>query len=142
MANASSSQARLWHRRLSHLNFDTNNFLSKNDIVIGLPKFNSSKIIFVLLVSWGKPNTHFLRSKDETPKVLIDFLKLVHRGLHAQVRIVKRRIVELFFVETEYQLADMFTKAMSEDRFKYLVRRFGMRCLTLADLEVLANESA
>nr|GEU98693.1 hypothetical protein [Tanacetum cinerariifolium] len=55
---------------------------------------------------------------------------------------VERHIVELFFVKTEYQLADMFTKALSEDRFKYLVRRFGMRCLTLADLEVLANESA
>ncbi|GJS63182.1 retrovirus-related pol polyprotein from transposon TNT 1-94 [Tanacetum coccineum] len=28
----------------------------------------------------------------------------------------------LFFVETEYQLADLFAKALSEDRFKYLVR--------------------
>nr|GEU99239.1 retrovirus-related Pol polyprotein from transposon TNT 1-94 [Tanacetum cinerariifolium] len=28
------------------------------------------------------------------------------------------------------------------DRFKYLVRRIGMRCLTLAELEVLAKESA
>nr|GEX93237.1 hypothetical protein [Tanacetum cinerariifolium] len=38
---------------------------------------------------------------------------------------------------TEYQLADMFTKALLEDMFKYLVRRIGMRCLTLAELEVL-----
>ncbi|GJX70192.1 hypothetical protein Tco_0307363 [Tanacetum coccineum] len=43
---------------------------------------------------------------------------------------------------TEYQLADMFTKALSEDRFQYLVRRIGMRCLTPAELEVLTNESA
>nr|GEX82969.1 hypothetical protein [Tanacetum cinerariifolium] len=42
----------------------------------------------------------------------------------------------------EYQLADMFTKALPEDRFKYLVRRIGMRCLTPAELEVLAKESA
>nr|GEZ66313.1 hypothetical protein [Tanacetum cinerariifolium] len=42
----------------------------------------------------------------------------------------------------EYQLADMFTKALPEDRFKYLVRRIGMRCLNLAELEVLAKESA
>ncbi|GJU79835.1 hypothetical protein Tco_1282200 [Tanacetum coccineum] len=41
-----------------------------------------------------------------------------------------------------YQLADLFTKALSEDRFKYLVRRLGMRCLTLDELEDLANESA
>nr|GEX13194.1 Gag-Pol polyprotein [Tanacetum cinerariifolium] len=38
MAKATSSQAWLWHRRLSHLNFDTINLLSKNDIVIGLSK--------------------------------------------------------------------------------------------------------
>ncbi|GKB42650.1 hypothetical protein Tco_0887592 [Tanacetum coccineum] len=37
---------------------------------------------------------------------------------------------------------DLFTKALSEDRFKYLVRRLGMRCLTPDELEVLANESA
>ncbi|GKD17447.1 retrovirus-related pol polyprotein from transposon TNT 1-94 [Tanacetum coccineum] len=43
---------------------------------------------------------------------------------------------------TEYQLADMFTKAIPEDRFQYLVSRIGMRCLTLAELEVLTNESA
>ncbi|GJW17006.1 hypothetical protein Tco_0024442 [Tanacetum coccineum] len=44
--------------------------------------------------------------------------------------------------ETEYQLADLFAKALSEDRFKYLVRRLGMRCLTPDELEVLVNESA
>ncbi|GJR47728.1 retrovirus-related pol polyprotein from transposon TNT 1-94 [Tanacetum coccineum] len=55
---------------------------------------------------------------------------------------VEKGIVELFFVRTEYQLADLFTKALSEDRFKYLVRRLGMRCLTPDELEVLANESA
>nr|GEX71964.1 Gag-Pol polyprotein [Tanacetum cinerariifolium] len=43
---------------------------------------------------------------------------------------------------TEYQLADMFTKALPKDRFHYLVRRIGMRCLTPAKLEVLAKESA
>ncbi|GKA04666.1 hypothetical protein Tco_0683786 [Tanacetum coccineum] len=38
---------------------------------------------------------------------------------------VEKGIVELFFVGTEYQLADLFTKALSKDRFKYLVRRLG-----------------
>ncbi|GJY73386.1 retrovirus-related pol polyprotein from transposon TNT 1-94 [Tanacetum coccineum] len=55
---------------------------------------------------------------------------------------VKKGIVELFFVETEYQLADLFTKALSEDMFKYLVKRLGMRCLTPEELEVLANAFA
>ncbi|GJR85476.1 retrovirus-related pol polyprotein from transposon TNT 1-94 [Tanacetum coccineum] len=38
MAKASPTQAWLWHRRLSHLNFDYINLLSKKDVVIGLPK--------------------------------------------------------------------------------------------------------
>nr|GEU85898.1 integrase, catalytic region, zinc finger, CCHC-type, peptidase aspartic, catalytic [Tanacetum cinerariifolium] len=55
---------------------------------------------------------------------------------------VKKGIVELFFVGTEYQLADLFTKAFPVERFKYLVRRIGMRYLTPEELEALANESA
>nr|GEY84613.1 retrovirus-related Pol polyprotein from transposon TNT 1-94 [Tanacetum cinerariifolium] len=55
---------------------------------------------------------------------------------------VEKGIVELFFVETEYQLADLLTKALLEERFKYLIKRLGMRCLTLAELEALENESA
>nr|GEZ65679.1 hypothetical protein [Tanacetum cinerariifolium] len=43
MAKTTSSQAWLWHRRLSHMNFDTINLLSKNDIVIGLPKLKFVK---------------------------------------------------------------------------------------------------
>nr|GEU31767.1 hypothetical protein [Tanacetum cinerariifolium] len=35
---------------------------------------------------------------------------------------VKKGIIELFFVGTEYQLADKFTKALPVERFKYLVR--------------------
>nr|GEX88728.1 ribonuclease H-like domain-containing protein [Tanacetum cinerariifolium] len=34
---------------------------------------------------------------------------------------VKKGIVELFFVRTEYLLADLFTKALPEERFKYLI---------------------
>nr|GEU45483.1 hypothetical protein [Tanacetum cinerariifolium] len=55
---------------------------------------------------------------------------------------VEKGIVELFFVGTEYQLANMFTKSVPEDRFKYLVKRLGMRCLTSENLEVLEDESA
>nr|GEX47981.1 copia protein [Tanacetum cinerariifolium] len=55
---------------------------------------------------------------------------------------VEKGIVELFFVETKYQLADLFTKALPVERFQYLVRRLGMRCLTPAELEALATESA
>ncbi|GKE34900.1 retrovirus-related pol polyprotein from transposon TNT 1-94, partial [Tanacetum coccineum] len=110
LLTASSSQAWLWHRRLSRLNFDTINLLSKYDIVTGLPKlkfvkdhlysscklgkakqsFNGKKYVLVIVDDYLRYTwTHFLRSKAETPEVLIDFLKLVQRGLHAQVRTVR-----------------------------------------------------
>ncbi|GJQ89537.1 retrovirus-related pol polyprotein from transposon TNT 1-94 [Tanacetum coccineum] len=43
MAKASPTQAWLWHRILSHLNFDYINLLSKKDIMIGLPKLKYVK---------------------------------------------------------------------------------------------------
>ncbi|GJV83901.1 retrovirus-related pol polyprotein from transposon TNT 1-94 [Tanacetum coccineum] len=43
LAKASLIQAWLWHQRLSHLNFDTINLLSKNDIMNGLPKLKFIK---------------------------------------------------------------------------------------------------
>nr|GFD25392.1 retrovirus-related Pol polyprotein from transposon TNT 1-94 [Tanacetum cinerariifolium] len=43
MAKATPTQAWLWHRRLSHLNFDYINLLLKKDIVIGLPNLKYVK---------------------------------------------------------------------------------------------------
>ncbi|GJW74866.1 retrovirus-related pol polyprotein from transposon TNT 1-94 [Tanacetum coccineum] len=43
MDKASPTQAWLWHRRLSHLNFDYISLLSKKDVVIGLPKLKYVK---------------------------------------------------------------------------------------------------
>nr|GFB63825.1 retrovirus-related Pol polyprotein from transposon TNT 1-94 [Tanacetum cinerariifolium] len=43
MARASSTKSWLWHQRLSHLNFDTINDLTKIDLVTGLPKFKYHK---------------------------------------------------------------------------------------------------
>ncbi|GJU88184.1 retrovirus-related pol polyprotein from transposon TNT 1-94 [Tanacetum coccineum] len=68
--------------------------------------------------------------------------KHIHTRYHFIKKQVENDIIELYFVRTKYQLADMFTKALPEDRFKYLVTRIGMRCLTLAKLEVLTNETA
>ncbi|GJT90656.1 retrovirus-related pol polyprotein from transposon TNT 1-94 [Tanacetum coccineum] len=103
MAKASPTQVWLWHRRLSHLNFDYINLLSKKDVMIGLPKLKYVKdqLCSSCEVSKAKrssfktkvvPNdysrytwTLFLRSKDETPEVLKDFLTMIQRNLQALV---------------------------------------------------------
>ncbi|GJT93132.1 gag-pol polyprotein [Tanacetum coccineum] len=135
MAKASLTQAWLWHRRLSHLNFDYINLLSKKDVVIGLPKLkyvkdqlcsscevskakrssfkkktvpslkgrlnllhmdlcgpmrvasiNRKKYILVIVGDYSRYTwTLFLRSKDETPEVLKDFLIMIQQNLQAPV---------------------------------------------------------
>nr|GEV58145.1 copia protein [Tanacetum cinerariifolium] len=39
---------------------------------------------------------------------------------------VEKVTIELYFVGTEYQLADLFTKSLPEARFKFLVEKLGM----------------
>ncbi|GKA81550.1 retrovirus-related pol polyprotein from transposon TNT 1-94 [Tanacetum coccineum] len=55
---------------------------------------------------------------------------------------VEKGTVELYFVGTEYQLADLFTKALPKERFEYLVHRIGMRCMTPTQLESLTKSSS
>ncbi|GJX91888.1 retrovirus-related pol polyprotein from transposon TNT 1-94 [Tanacetum coccineum] len=55
---------------------------------------------------------------------------------------VEKRIVELYFVGTEYQLADLFTKALPKERFEYLVHHIGMRCMIPTQLECLTKLSS
>nr|GEZ05972.1 hypothetical protein [Tanacetum cinerariifolium] len=51
---------------------------------------NRKRYVLVIVDDYSRYTwTYFLRSKDDTPKVLIDFLRLVQRGLQAQVRIVR-----------------------------------------------------
>ncbi|GJV98069.1 retrovirus-related pol polyprotein from transposon TNT 1-94 [Tanacetum coccineum] len=76
-AKASPTQAGLSHRRLSHLNFDYINLISKKDVMIGLPVL---KYVKDQLCS---------SCEDETPEVLKYFLKMIQRNLQASVIYVR-----------------------------------------------------
>nr|GFC67656.1 hypothetical protein [Tanacetum cinerariifolium] len=52
---------------------------------------------------------------------------------------VEKGTIELYFIKMDYQLADIFTKALLTDRFNYLVRLLGMRSLSPKELEHLAK---
>ncbi|GKA70672.1 integrase, catalytic region, zinc finger, CCHC-type containing protein [Tanacetum coccineum] len=54
MSKATSTKSWLWHRRLSHLNFDTINDLAKHDLVDGLPKFKYGKDHLCFVFERGK----------------------------------------------------------------------------------------
>ncbi|GKA01780.1 hypothetical protein Tco_0674445 [Tanacetum coccineum] len=50
---------------------------------------------------------------------------------------VENGVVELYFVETNYQLADILTKALPRERFEFLLPRLGMKSLTPETLKRL-----
>ncbi|GKC11400.1 retrovirus-related pol polyprotein from transposon TNT 1-94 [Tanacetum coccineum] len=52
---------------------------------------------------------------------------------------VENEIVELYFVKTAYQLADIFTKALARERFEFLVQRLGMQSIMPGELKLLAE---
>nr|GEZ21176.1 ribonuclease H-like domain-containing protein [Tanacetum cinerariifolium] len=89
MAKATFYQAWLWHRRLSHMNFDTINLLSKNDIVVGLPKLNFVKDHLCSSCELGKAKRKSFQSKT-TPSSKRR-LQLLHMDLCGPMRACPKR---------------------------------------------------
>ncbi|GKA38046.1 integrase, catalytic region, zinc finger, CCHC-type containing protein [Tanacetum coccineum] len=54
---------------------------------------------------------------------------------------VENGVVELYFVNMEYQLADIFTKALCRERIEFLINKLGMRSFTLETPKQLADEA-
>nr|GEY88876.1 retrovirus-related Pol polyprotein from transposon TNT 1-94 [Tanacetum cinerariifolium] len=83
---------------------------------------------------------------DSKSAIAISYNSVQHsRTKHIVVRYhfikehVEKGTIELYFVKTDYQLADIFTKALPAERFNYLVRHLGMRSLSPKELERLAK---
>ncbi|GKD16807.1 hypothetical protein Tco_1205965 [Tanacetum coccineum] len=54
---------------------------------------------------------------------------------------VENGIMELYFVQTEYQLDDVFTKPLPRERFNFLIDKLGMRSMSPETLKRLAEET-
>ncbi|GJY35280.1 retrovirus-related pol polyprotein from transposon TNT 1-94 [Tanacetum coccineum] len=72
-------------------------------------------------------NVQYSRSKH---------IDIQHHFIREQV---ENGVVELYFVRTKYQLADIFTKALPRERFKFILSRLGMK-YTMADMNIPAND--
>ncbi|GKA34353.1 retrovirus-related pol polyprotein from transposon TNT 1-94, partial [Tanacetum coccineum] len=53
---------------------------------------------------------------------------------------IENGVIEVYFVNTEYQLADIFTKALGRERIEFLINKLGMRSFTPETLKQLADE--
>ncbi|GJR32983.1 retrovirus-related pol polyprotein from transposon TNT 1-94 [Tanacetum coccineum] len=53
---------------------------------------------------------------------------------------VENGVVALYFVKTEYQLVDIFTKPFARERLEFLIKKLGMQSMSLETLKKLADE--
>ncbi|GJS83168.1 retrovirus-related pol polyprotein from transposon TNT 1-94 [Tanacetum coccineum] len=85
LSKASKSKSWLWHRRLSHLNFDTLNQLAKQGLVQGLTKLKFEKDHLCLACSLGKSKKSSQKPKaDDTNQ---EKLHLLHMDLCGPMRV-------------------------------------------------------
>ncbi|GJT69567.1 retrovirus-related pol polyprotein from transposon TNT 1-94 [Tanacetum coccineum] len=69
------------------------------------------------------------------------------RSKHIDIRFhfikeqVENGLVELYDVNTKYQLADIFTKDLGRERIEFLINKLGMRSFTSETLQLLADET-
>nr|GFB19153.1 retrovirus-related Pol polyprotein from transposon TNT 1-94 [Tanacetum cinerariifolium] len=64
-------------------------------------------------------------------------IDICHHFIREQV---ERGVVELYFVKTDYQLVDIFTKALLRQRFEFILPRLGMKSMSPTTLKCLQEE--
>nr|GFA66573.1 retrotransposon protein, putative, unclassified [Tanacetum cinerariifolium] len=68
------------------------------------------------------------------------WLKHIDIRYHFIKEQVDNGVIKLYFINTEYQLADFFTKALGKDRIEFLINKLGTRSFTLETLKQLTKE--
>nr|GEU77868.1 hypothetical protein [Tanacetum cinerariifolium] len=85
------------------------------------------------IVSWSskRQKSDVISSTEAEYIVLFYFIK----------EQVENEVVEIYFVNTKYQLADIFTKALGTERIKFLINKLGMRSFMPETLKQLADKA-
>ncbi|GJZ98630.1 hypothetical protein Tco_0671083 [Tanacetum coccineum] len=112
----------------------------------------SAQFLGVMLKSFGCDHSGFTFNKiplycDNKSSIALCCNNVQHsRAKHIDVRYhfikeqVENKIVELYFVRTKYQLADIFTKPLPRERFNFLIEKLGMRSMSPKTLKCLTEE--
>ncbi|GJS88988.1 hypothetical protein Tco_0771624 [Tanacetum coccineum] len=89
------------------------------------------------LVSWSSKNAIALSCNN------VQHSRAKHIDVHYYFikDQVENGIVELYFIWTEYQLADIFTKPLPRERFNFLIEKLGMKSMSPETLKRQAEET-
>ncbi|GJU81370.1 hypothetical protein Tco_1283735 [Tanacetum coccineum] len=79
-------------------------------------------------------------SSTEVEYIALSGSKHIDVRYHVIKEQVENEVVELYFVRTEYQLADIFIKALPRERFNFLVEKLSMKSMSPKTVKSLAEE--
>nr|GEX85590.1 copia protein [Tanacetum cinerariifolium] len=104
------------------------------------------------LVSWSSKNqrstaisnSFVLRQQKRDCSMMQQCTTLKSQHINIRYHFIKEHvengIVELYFVRTEYQLADIFTKPLPRERFNFFIEKLGMRSMSSETIQRLTEE--
>nr|GEU53998.1 hypothetical protein [Tanacetum cinerariifolium] len=91
------------------------------------------------LISWSskRQKSAAMSSREAEYIALSKHIKIRYHFIKEHV---ENGVIKLYFVNMEYQLADLFTKALGRERIEFLVNKLGMRSFTPETLKQLIDE--
>nr|GFB19823.1 copia protein [Tanacetum cinerariifolium] len=91
------------------------------------------------LVSWSskKQRSTAISTTEAKYIAMSKHIDIRHHFIREQV---ERGVVELYLVTMDYQLADIFTKALPRYQFEFILLRLGMKSISLTTLKRLEEE--
>ncbi|GJY23366.1 retrovirus-related pol polyprotein from transposon TNT 1-94 [Tanacetum coccineum] len=113
----------------------------------GSMQFLGDRLIRSQLTDYGIGFNKILMYYDNKSDIALCYNNVQHsESKHINIRFhfikehVKNGVIELYFVNTEYQLADIFSKALARERIEFLINKLGMQSFTPETLKQLADE--
>nr|GEU49379.1 hypothetical protein [Tanacetum cinerariifolium] len=99
------------------------------------------------LTDYGIGFNKILMYCDNKSAIALCYNNVQHsRSKHIDIRYhfikehIENEMIKLYFVNTEYQLADIFTKALGRERIEFLINKLGMRSFSPETLKQLVDE--
>ncbi|GJU45885.1 putative ribonuclease H-like domain-containing protein [Tanacetum coccineum] len=123
LSKASKTNSWLWHRRLSHLNFDYITSLAKQGLVQGFPKLKYQKDLLCSACALGKSKKHFYKPKAKDS--IQEKLYLLHMDLCGPMRIQNINVRKYILVIIDYYSRFTWVKFLrSKDEVPEFVIKF------------------